>query len=436
MRRLLYAGLPFLFLAAALCAVHAGDRLNHVFDISRDARNSLSSKSMAALDLLPHALEVIAVVPEETAVRAGIAEFFLRYQRYKPDLRLSFLDPRRDPDGAQARGARLGEVLLEFDGRSERLTRLDESATTNALARLARGDERWITFLANNGERRVEREANHDLSRFAEYLERRGLHVREYVLGQTDAIPSNTAVLVLASPTVAYVPSEIDEINRYVAAGGNLLWLTEPDAPAALAPLERALGFERFPGTIVDPIGLAKFKNPAYAISLEQIDHALMADFNQTLAFPFAAALVAKPNLDWHAAILAQTGDEAWTETGPFTGNVGFDAPDEVQGSLALAIALTKARKHGEQRIVVIGDGDFLANSFVDNLGNSEFGRRLLDWLCADDALIDIAVAEVADAVLTLEMWQRLTIFLFFGVVLPVTLAINGGVRWWRRRHA
>jgi hypothetical protein len=432
-----YALVPLLMLAAVVVGVRTLDRHNQVWDVSRDARNSLDQKTVKVLAMLPAPLEVVALVPDEGPVRAAVRDFFTRYQREKPNLSLRFLDPRQDDKAPEARRARLGEVLFQYGERFERVTELNESAVTNGMARLVRSGSRYVVFLVNNGERRIARQANHDLSLFAAELEQRGLPSREYVLGKAREIPDNTAVLVLASPAVAYAAGEVEEIERYVARGGNLLWLTEPDAKPELAPLERALGFERLPGTVVDPVGLTKFKNPAYAVALEQVKHPLLADFSQTVVFPYATALLPKPNIDWRAVTLAHSGGEAWNETGTFAGNVGFDGADEVQGEMKLALALTKARGDGgEQRVVVVGDGDFLANSFVGNLGNLEFGRRVVEWLASGDALLDIAVPAVPDATLDLALWQRVTIFLFFGVGLPLALGGNGLLLWWRRRHA
>ncbi len=432
-----YALIPLLLLAAVVFGVHTIDHHNVVIDVSRDARNALDPKTAQVLAMLPEPLEAVALVPDQPAVRTAIRDFYARYQLIKPNLSLRFLDPRQDDKAPEARRGRLGEILLQYGERFERVNELTESATTNGLARLARGGDRYVVFLANNGERRIARQANHDLSLFAAELEQRGLRSREYALGRAKDIPDNTAVLVLASPAVAYAASEIEEIERYVARGGNLLWLTEPDAKPALVPLERALGFERLPGTIVDPVGLTKFKNPAYGVALDPVAHPLLAGFNQTVVFPYATALIPKPNIDWKASVLAHTGSDAWNETGSFAGNVGFDGADEVQGEMKLALALTKPRANGgEQRVVVIGDGDFLANSFIGNLGNMEFGRRVVEWLASGDALIDIALPAIPDGTLDLALWQRVTIFLFFGVGLPLALGGNGILLWWRRRHA
>ena len=436
------AGLRFILAIAALaaCAIalcNYADSHNRVIDVSRLASNSIDEKSVAVLDLLDAHISVTAFVPDNAALRRGVADFFGRYQRHKTDLQVAFVDPREDVQIARKLGARLGEIVLVYEDRIERIQRLSESDMTNALARLARGRDRYITFLAGNGERQVGRAANRDASEFASYLEQRGLRVRAFKLGALASIPNNTAVLVIASPQAAYAPGELDEINRYVAGGGNLLWLSEPDQPAEMSALARALGVEHLSGTVVDPVGLTKFRNPAYAAVLDHVEHATLAGFDQTLVFPYAAALVATPNIDWQATTVAHTGPEAWTENGTFEGNVGFDAADEIQGQLNLVVALTKQRRGAaEQRVIVTGDGDFLSNTFVENLGNRDFGRRLLEWLAADDALIDIAVAEIPDGVLDIAMWQRMAIFMVFAVLVPLSLICNGTLYWWRRRHA
>jgi hypothetical protein len=438
MKKALHRLVPVAALVIAVGLVKFADEHRWIQDLTRNGSNTLHEKSIEILSLLPDPIAVTAYVPEDPALRSGLADFFARYQRRKPGFTVNFTDPRTDLAAGNRPLANLGEVWFAYGGRRERLSRISESAVTNALARLARGSERWITFLANNGERRIAREANHDLTRFAENLERRGLRLREYTLGRTAAIPDNTAVLVLASPSVAYLPSEADEITRFVAGGGNLLWLAEPDAPPALSALEHALGVRAYPGTVVDPVGLTKLRNPAYAVALDQAEHPIFEGFNQTIAFPYAAALHVKTKPEFSATVLARTQAGAWTETGALEGNVGFDGAGEIQGELVLAVALSKASAAAgaSQRIVVIGDGDFLSNMYVENLGNLEFGRRTLEWLAEDDALIDIAVPEVLDTNLDLAMWQRLVMFLFFCVGLPLILVLNGAMLWRRRRYA
>lgn len=440
MRFSLRARYLFIIALVATCTwslINYANQHNHITDFSRAARNSIDARSVEVLGLFDGEITLTAFVPDNPDLHRGVASFFARFQRHKSDLSLAFIDPRADMHKARKFGARLGEIVLSFEGRHERITQLSESEVTNALARLLRGRDRYLTFLAANAERQLGRAANHDISEFAAYLEQRGLNVRGLNFGEHASVPDNTAVLVIASPEAAYAPGELAAITRYVARGGNLLWLAEPDQPGEMSQLASALGVEVLTGTVVDPVGLTKFQNPAYAVALNHPDHPTVAEFEQTVVFPYAAALVARPNIDWDATVIAKTTAQAWNETGTFEGNVGFDPESEIQGELNLALALTKAAADSaEQRVLIVGDGDFLSNSFVANLGNREFGRRLFEWLSADDNLIDIAVAEIPDGTLDLAMWQRMAIFLVFVAVVPLGLLCNGLLIWWQRRHA
>jgi ABC-type uncharacterized transport system involved in gliding motility auxiliary subunit len=89
-----------------------------------------------------------------------------------------------------------------------------------------------------------------------------------------------------------------------------------------------------------------------------------------------------------------------------------------------------------EQRVVTLGDGDFLSNAFLGNGGNREFGERVFDWLLTDDTLIDIPDKGAPDRLLHLNQRELGIIGLGFLVVLPGLLLLAGGLIWWRRRRA
>ena len=111
----------------------------------------------------------------------------------------------------------------------------------------------------------------------------------------------------------------------------------------------------------------------------------------------------------------------------------------EIPGPLDMGFALSRlspspAKK--EQRVVAIGDGDFLSNAFLGNGGNREFGQRVFDWLLADDAMIDLPDKGAPDRQLQLSQTQLGVIGLGFLLVLPVLLLAAGGWIWWRRKRA
>lgn len=419
--------------------IRAGDSLVLITDLSSSASNTLAPQSLALLERLPGPIEAFALVPRGAAVTPALEAFFDRYARAHEAFSFTLIDPADEVERARELGAGLGEIVLRHGGRSERLTELDEATVANALARLARGEDRYVTVLNAHGERRLARRANHDLSMLTDTLETRGLALREFALDRQVAIPGNTALLVIASPRVPYSLGELERVLEFIDSGGNLLWLTEPDRPPGLGQLAKALGIEQLSGTIIDPRGLTLLENgnPAFTVSADYGRHAALDGFDQPVVMPYAAALATLSNSTWQSTVLTSSGDEAWTELDDLDGPVAFDGDAEIRGTLAIAIALTRSLDNGrEQRVVVVGDGDFASNTFVQSLGNREFARRLIEWLAIDDQLVALQIDPVADAVLDLEMWQRLTLFVVFALLLPAGFLANGLWLWWGRRRA
>ena len=89
----------------------------------------------------------------------------------------------------------------------------------------------------------------------------------------------------------------------------------------------------------------------------------------------------------------------------------------------------------GEQRVIVIGDNDFLSNAYLGNGGNVELGLNLFNWLNHDDQFISITARTASDVNLELSKPAQLVIGFGFLVVLPLLLLGTGFTIWWRRRN-
>ena len=90
----------------------------------------------------------------------------------------------------------------------------------------------------------------------------------------------------------------------------------------------------------------------------------------------------------------------------------------------------------GERRGVVIGNGDFLSNSYLGNGGNRALGDRIFDWLLGDDELINMPPRGAPDRVLTVSQSELSALSIVFILILPVLLLMIGGIIAWRRRRA
>src|SRR5690348_1197300 len=145
------------------------------WDISQGKRNSLSHVSVEALKKFDGPLTVTVYATAQDAqlgnVRKMIEEFLTLYQRVKPDLKIIFIDPVEQPVAAQEAGVQVnGEMVVEFDGKREHLTIINEQALTSLLMRMARPGDKRILALAGHGERKLDGIANRDLGEFGKHL--------------------------------------------------------------------------------------------------------------------------------------------------------------------------------------------------------------------------------------------------------------------------
>jgi ABC-type uncharacterized transport system involved in gliding motility auxiliary subunit len=232
----------------------------------------------------------------------------------------------------------------------------------------------------------------------------------------------------------------------YLDGGGALLWLAEPARDAGLEPLAAALGIRVLAGTVVDGSGQAfGLGDPSFVAVSSYPPHAVTKDLALTTLFPQPAALARIDGARWAAQSLLRSSASSWNETGSIAqaGATGEPirqdaAAGEIAGPLDLGLALTRVSPRPdrrEQRAVVLGDGDFLSNSFLGNGGNREFGQRVFDWLLGDDAQVAVADARAPDRQLALSQVELAVLGLGFLLGLPLLLAATGGWIWWRRRR-
>lgn len=449
---LLIQNIVFVVLVLAVLGLLAWLSTRYSFqqDWTAGARNTLSATSRELVRTIEGPLEILAFVRENEDLRRPISDLVGKYQQHKPDLTLTFVNPEADPQRTREAGISVeGELLLRYQNRSEHVTDPDEEALTNALQRVARGGERWIVFLAGHGERAPFGQANHDYSNFAAALKERGLTVQELNLAEAAKLPDNTSALVIASPQTPLLPGEVKLIQDYVAAGGHVWWMTEPGETMGLAPLAQQLGITMLPGTVVDANApLFGIDNPAFILIAEYPDEGPTRDFKLMSLLPYATALDVKAPQEWHAIDILRTFPRSWTETGPIEGEVAFEEnTTERLGPLTVGVALTHMPETppvqaGEQpapppmqRAVVMGDGDFLSNTYLGNAGNLDLGLALANWLVHDDRFIAVPAKTAPDTSLVLTDTELLLLSAGFLVALPLALLLAGGGIWLRRRR-
>ncbi len=410
-------------------------------DWTAGARNTVSAETQRLLEGLDGPVGITAYVGPDELLRQQIRELIGSYQRFSNNITLEFINPDTVPEQVRELGiTRGGAIIISYHGASEQVTTLSEQHITNALLRLTRQEERWIVFVTGHGERPPEGELNYSMGIFASELNRKGLRTQTINLAE-HPVPDNTSVLVLASPRVALLPGELAALQDYIERGGNLLWLTEPEAADGLQALAELLGIERLPGVVVDATSsMFGVENPSFVVVTGYPNHAVTREMSMVTVFPEAVALAINDSTDWDAVPLLSTLERSWTELGELEGEIRFDAgTDERAGPLLIGVALTHAGMDDDsgrqQRVIVTGDGDFLSNTYLGNAGNLSLGLNMLHWLAHDDAFIDIQVRGAPDTILVLDNTVIGIIGIGFLIGLPLLLLLAGLAIWLLRRR-
>ena len=408
------------------------------YDLTQSHRNTLSAAALDVLKRLEGPVNVSAYALARDArgehVHRRIEEFLLPYQRAKPDITVTLIDPREQPKAAAAAGVRGPiELVVEYKRRTERLTEFNEQAFTNALMRLARGAERLVLWLDGHGERKLNGPANHDLGEFGRQLEHKGFRLNSLNLALAQEVPANAALLIIANPQVDLLPAEVQKIRRYLAGGGNLLWLIDPEPLRGLAPVAEMLGLVLTPGIVADPEAARYNASPALAVATVYGRHAITDGFNLITVYPQARQIEVIDNETWRIRPLVEVAPRGCVKTGKLEARC--DKNRDVAGPITISAAFERAVGNRQQRAVVVGNGSFLSNAFVGNGGNRDLGVNIVNWLAGDDYLIAIQPRSSADSEINIGHVTLYLIAFAFLLALPLAFMITGAVIWWRRRR-
>ena len=415
-------------------------RHEHYWDWTRQQRNTLTPESSKVLQRLDAPLHITVFAERSNPLVKPIEQVLTPYRRELPALSVDYLDPQRFPEQArQADVSLVGQVVVDYQGRRDVLSELNERTLTAAIQRVSQERAVWLMTLEGHGERRLDSPQGTDLGRLAQLLSERGIRWQSIDLSKVQSVPINTSVLLLTTPAIDLFPDEIQPLADYLDNGGSLLWLMDPESIGGLDPIADKLGIERLPGTIVDAnVRDLGIDTPTVAMVADYSNHTLTGSFSSATLYPGATALARRAAPGWTLETTLETRQHSWNETGRLEGNIDRDEViGEQAGPLAVALALSRPHPQGgdiAQRVLVVGDGDFLSNAHLGNAGNQDMGLRMVRWVAGQDALVSIPERPGGDRELRLDNNRRLAISIGALGVIPGLLLITGLLIRLRRR--
>jgi len=179
------------------------------------------------------------------------------YQRYKPDIELTFIDPKKKPKKPGAARIQLnGRNGGEYAGRSEHLTQITSRYSPGTCWRLAQHPRPDRDVLDGHGERKLgrHRQPTTSVRCSAPSSSRNGFRLNSLNLALAQEVPLNASVLVVHPAATRPDAREVDKLLRYDRAqAGNLLWLVDAEPLHGLERLAEKLDLVLPPGIVIDP---------------------------------------------------------------------------------------------------------------------------------------------------------------------------------------
>jgi ABC-type uncharacterized transport system involved in gliding motility auxiliary subunit len=414
---------------------------NKSWDLTGNSRNTLSETTQQLLVDLEQEIEINAFVSPGDEYYPALASLLNRYQQYSEKLAINYINPDLEPELVRSFNIQQqGEMIIKRDDKQEHVFDLSEQSLTNAIITVSKSQDNWLVFVEGHGERDPFSQTNFGLATWGQHLKDKGYKLQSINLIEHGQIPHNTATLVIASADASWLPGELELVKDYIDQGGNLLWLAEPNEHEHLASIAEHLGIEFIPGTLIDPTTkLLGINNPQFALVTNYADHIISQTAKNVSLFPQAVA-IDKSNVltEWNTVDLLTTQENVWSETSlsASTQNVSYDEGVDILGPMTLGLLMNRNLDDDkQQRIAVIGDGDFISNSYLGNGSNLDLSVALVDWLANEDNFIAIPVKTTTDGQLNLTETQSLVIALGFLMALPLCLLSIGAWIWWSRKR-
>ena len=410
-------------------------------------RNSLSDSSIQLLHSMPEPVSIFVYLPDQPSMRQAVEELLKRYQYHKENFSFRILNPDLDIELAKAQNiTRYGQVIVKYKDKQERLDAINENILGNALSRLSRSQVPNAVFIQGHGERNPLAQDNTGYSKFASALVQKGFNITPHNL-LAGPLPESTSIVVIAGASREYLPGEVERLQQYIKIGGNLLWLQDPDSDNKLEPLAEELNLTFAKGILVDADpqlrATLRIEHPATIAVLQYNLHNITKEIPYNTLFMLAGSVdfIPKEKSDWEGTTLFSSRPSTWAETGTLLSKqINFDKDKgDALGPLPMAQALSREsvfqKNKKPQRIVVVADSDFLANSYVGAGANLMLGENIFNWLSRDEQLISFEIKSAPDLKLELSDTQVTLIGFGFLIIMPAGLLLIG-VLIWRKRKA
>ncbi|MFK7989966.1 MAG: DUF4350 domain-containing protein [Sandaracinaceae bacterium] len=295
------------------------------------------------------------------------------------------------------------DVGLDLERARRPLRRLDGTFQQNFAQLTTRPRDLHLTV--GHQERSASRQ-NGDpetarLSQFADALTRANIRSRDLGVSQGlgNEVPDDARAVAVVGPRAPFLPEEAAALLRYVQRGGRLMVYVDPDVDHGLEPLLAGLGLGMAEGVLHSESSYIRRLPPPAALQVV-FTNIYSAHPTVTLAnryrtrvasiFDRAGALErqeSETEVDGASVTFPlRTGPSFWLDEND---DHAQDASERTEARFYVMAAVTVANDGGDEgRAVVVSDGDFITDAYIQNRGNAFILMDTLNWLVGEDRIL------------------------------------------------
>ena len=359
------------------------------FDLTPEKRFSLAPQTVSILENLSE--DVYATVFYRQQEREALQDLVELFTRATPRFHYTFIDLEKNPAKAESFNIKsYGAGFVEYQGRREKVQYFSEENLLRSIIQLTENTVKVIRFVQGHGEKDIssgDSEKGYNTVRNA--LETENFRAENLLLMQAEKVPEDTHVLVIAGPQKDYFQKEIDMMDAYLQAGGRVLMLCDPfPLPAIEAYLKsRKIGLTR--DFIIDSRSKLMGLDNLTPIIQPDKRHPIAKFMNDAIVFPVCRSVLPLDTLK--VETLARSGPESWSEQDKqsvYDGNARFNRDQDREGPVPVGVVSRIPSEDQSGYLVVMGNSSFVANHYVNVLGNKDFFLNTVNWLTDKDRLL------------------------------------------------
>jgi ABC-type uncharacterized transport system involved in gliding motility auxiliary subunit len=301
----------------------------------------------------------VKVVVFDVAPNPQDRQLLESYARLTPQFTYEYVDPYANPQQAQAFGVTApGMVFLDVGGDLRFLQavgtpdpqgagtpeRLSERRLTNALDQVINDRSLTVYFVQGHEEYAI------DGSETGYFLAATGLEDKNYTvnplnLAESQTVPEDASVVVVAGPAQDFFEAEVEALDAYLDQGGGVLLLLDPRTDGGLGPILDEWGVVLDDRLVLDTSGAGQFVGlgPAAPIVSDYGDHPITQDFASGRSFfPLVRPVETREVPDITATPLLLTNPQSQAEAISDEGDLSFDPNAAPEGPYTLGVALSR----------------------------------------------------------------------------------------------